>query len=107
MRVRQAYKVESASEMPCPPRAVATPDPHTSRVAHAMLFWRTMKPLMILLILALGPALGQLTAPEAPAPRVGMSDVSDVHQLPDDRAPTDSADARASVERPTDHAPRT
>jgi hypothetical protein len=51
-----------------------------------------MKPLFILLILALGPALGELTAP-ARAPIVSMTSVSDVHQLPDSRATTDTANS--------------
>lgn len=68
-------------------------------VAHAMLFTLGMKPLLILLILALGPALGDLTSPVPASPVVGVSSVSDVHQLPDD--------ASASVEHPAvEHTPR-
>ena len=51
-----------------------------------------MKPLYILLILALGPALGELTAPPA-APIVSMTSVSDIHQLPDSHAATDTANS--------------
>jgi hypothetical protein len=57
-----------------------------------------MKPLFILLILALGPALGEMTAPVAPAPLVTVSSVTDVHQLPDDNT-------NASVEPAAAHKP--
>lgn len=69
-------------DVPRSASAHATPGPHTAGVAHAMLFNQGMKPLLILLILALGPALGEMTAPVPPAPLVTMSSVTDVQQVP-------------------------
>lgn len=57
-----------------------------------------MKPLLILLVLALGPALGDLTAPIATAPLVTVSSVSDVQQLPDDN--TDASTEPPAMAKP-------
>jgi hypothetical protein len=66
-------------------------------MAHVMLLLESMKPLYFLLILALGPALGELTSDARPLPVVVS--VSDVHQIDN---------VRASADLPTtDTAPRT
>jgi hypothetical protein len=62
-----------------------------------MLLLEDMKPLYLLLILALGPALGELTSPREPVP-VTVS-VSDVHQLSDLHASTDTVNHHAVAPR--------